>query len=174
MPDSLISRFVFLESAKLTESRLRLRFIPERFDADHPDPIVLVETDLTVEIDKAAQKISQIEDEYIDDITVDDSSLSVYVETLDAPIQFQGPVTCKREDYAKSDYIAEIKRAAHIRDKQAEKIHQLGRTIDRALRFIDRTIDRIEKKQDLTQARSEDYADQIRLLRGARRHLADD
>lgn len=174
MPDSIVSRFVILESANLTESRLRLRFIPEKFDANHTDPVVRIEVDLAADLEMAEQKISQIKMGLVDDITVDDSSLSVYLEHIDAPIQFLGQVTRKYEDYATSDYIAEIKNGALTQDWQGNEIARLGQTIDRAVRFIDRTIDRIEKKQELTGSKNSDLEEQIQLLRGARRHLAED
>lgn len=174
MPDSLISRFVFLESSSLTDTCLRLRFIPVSFDADYVNPIVHINVDLTADLETAAQKIALIEDEYIDDITVDESSLSIYPETLDTSVQFHGPVTWKREGYAISDYIVEIELGARIQSDQRKENHRLSRTIDRALRFIDRTIDRIEKKQAMMRVRDPDLAEQIQLLRGARRHLTDD
>jgi len=174
MPESIVKSFVILESSSLSGSRLRLRFAPDVFDIDRQDPVVRIEVDLTADLETTAQKLSQIEDEYIDDITVDDSQLSIYVEILDAPIQFHGPLTWKREGYVTSDYIAAIKDCTLVQEEQHRKIVHLRRTIDRALRFIDRTIDRIEKKQEMTRSRDSDYAEQIQLLRGARRHLAED
>jgi hypothetical protein len=174
MPESIVSNFVILESSNLTENRLRLRFMPDVFDDDHTDPILRIEIDLTAEIDQAAQKVSHIEQGFIDDIEADESSLTIWIENLASPIQFQGAVTWHCEGYATSDYIKAIKAGDRIRQERDGEIVQLQRTIDRAVRFIDRTIDRIEKKQDLTHSQNSDYTEQIQLLRGARRHLADD
>lgn len=174
MPESIVSRLVILESFNLAESRLRLRFSPAFFEVDHKDPILRIEVELTAEIDKAEQKISHIKQELCADIEVDDTSVSIWIEDLDSPIQFLGSVTWKYEEYATSDYIEAINDGKLYQDRQKDEIIQLKQTIDRALRFIDRTIDRIEKRQDLTHSRSANDTKQIRLLRGVRRHLVDD
>ena len=174
MPDSIINCFVILESSSLSGSRLRLRFAPDVLDINRQDPILQIAVHLTADMDKAGQKISTLNEGLVDDIVVDDSALSISVEHLDAPIRFEGSVTWDCQGYVTSDYIAAIKDDALVQEEQNKQIVHLRRTIDRALRFIDRTIDRIEKKQELTHSRNSDYAEQIQLLRGARRHLADD
>jgi hypothetical protein len=169
-----IRQCVFLESSDLAETRLRLRFIPICFDAEPKGPVLRIEVDLSAEIEKVKQKISSIAGGVIDDIEVDSGSLLIWVEGMEQPVDFVGSTTSRNENYSVSDYINEIKSInRHMADKQIE-IVQLSQTIDQTLGFIDRTIDRIEKKQRLLSPKDKRYTKQIELLRGVRRQLADD
>jgi hypothetical protein len=169
-----ISQCVFLESSDLAETRLRLRFIPICFDAEYKSPVLQIEVDLAAELEKVKQKISSIEGCVVDDIEVDDSSLLIWVEGMEQPVDFIGSTTSRNEDYSVSDYIKEIKAInRHMADKHGE-IVQLSQTINQTLGYIDRTIDRIEKKQHLLRPKDKRYTKQIELLRGVRRQLADD
>jgi hypothetical protein len=174
MPNSIVNRFVVLDASDLGESRLRLRFLPDAFDVDHTDPVLRIEVDLTADIDSAPQKIAAIEQGLVDNIEADSSNVVIWVDHLDAPIQFEGAVTWNFEDYITSDYVSEIEALDLIVNKQNVERSQLQGTIDQALRFIDRTIDRIEKKHELTHAADSEHKAQIQLLRGVRRQLTDD
>lgn len=174
MPESLARRFMVLDSWELTEGRLRLRFVPDEFRADHEDPVLRVEVALTADEGEAERKISEVRPNLVDDIEVDESALSIWLENSDSPIRFVGPVTWSHEDYAIPDYIEAIRVLDMVRARQNDQVLQLNATINRTLGFIDRTIDRIEKKQDLIHPEDDRFTKQVQLLRTVRRQLRDD
>lgn len=174
MPESILNRFVVLESSDLAGCQLRLRFVPDLFDVQHADPVLLIEVILSVDKEEVDKKVSLIKKGLIDEIETDQSTVSIWIEYMDSPISFLGSVTWQYEDYGTPDYIGAIKTGDLIRDELNNEIVQLRQKIDRALRFIHRTTDRIQKKRDLAHSDNARYAEQIQLLKGVRRQLEDD
>ena len=174
MPETILNRFVVLETCERAGSRLRLRFVPDIMELDYTDPVMQLEIELTAGLDDADAKISQLQEGLVDGIEVNQSTLSIWVEHFDEPVILVGTITWQYEDYATSDYIEEIKRRDEERERNHRESLRLYQKIGQAVRFIDRTIDHIERRQDLTQAMDDRYAKQIQLLRGVRRHLAED
>lgn len=174
MSNSISNRVVVLESHGVSGREIWLRFVPLTFRFDDENPVLRIEVQEAIEPELFNERIGHIADDIVDDIEVADTTLSVWREQSDSPVEFQGKLTWKCEDYGINDYICALK----ANDAEFETLHSeiasLKKSIGTTLRFIDRIIDHIEKKQELTGVDDARFLDQIRLLRGVRRQFRDD
>jgi len=174
MSDLTLNRFVFLDSHGVSDRELWLRFVPDGFRLESDTPVLRIEIQEVVEPKLLDQKIEKISDVTVDVIEVVGAKVSVWPEMVDSPVEFQGTVIWKYEDYGINDFSRALKERDAEIESLGSEIRGLNKTISVALRFIDRTIDHIERKQELTGADEARFSDQIRLLRGVRRHFRDD
>jgi len=117
------------------------------------------------------KSITAIKGEMIGDIEVESTTVSVWVEGLDSPIRFEGESNWYRSGYETRDHLRAIEVDGWIKSQQQEDILKLRNTIREAVGFIERTIERIEKKQELIRGGDHEYRSQLELLRRVRRKL---
>src|SRR3546814_20135646 len=86
-------------------------------------------------------------------------------------VTFRGTVTWSYEGYTLSDYV----RIVEERDRAADsQIRHMRATLDRAVGFINRAIDRAERKEGANTSGRDRFAKEAQLLRSVRRQLIDD
>ena len=175
MPESITNRFVALDFAEASNDQVRLRFVPIDFDLNHPEPIlelVVVGPDATANSDK---RFDLIREGIVNGIEETDADrVSIWIETLDTPVVFQGHVEWKRSEYERKDLVAAILENKSFRKHQNDEIQRLKQTIHEAKHFIDRTAARIEQKLEMSSTRDKSLAKQIELLTRVRRQLEND
>ena len=174
LPKSILKRVVVLQSYELAVGRLCLRFVPDEFRPEDENPVLRIEISGLADAGEAASKIAQLEQSVVDNIEADESALNVWPDHLELPVSFLGAVAWTHEAYALPDFVEAMDAEKMIRDSLNREVDQLKQSVSRALRFIDRTVDRIEKRRELTQSKDENDLKQIQLLRGVRRQLSED
>lgn len=167
------NRHMIVLSHAFDGDRLVLRFGPERLCLDANTPVLRFEIADLAAPETAEQKIAAIQDPTSDsmDIDADDRTLSVMTEFDDEPHRFEGKVSWRQEAYALSDYIDEIRRRDRIEERSHKEKMRSDSIISDTMRFIDRTADRIEKRQAMRETEDDNDARQLQLLREVRRHL---
>lgn len=171
MPDSIFNGFVVLDSSHHEEGLIRLRFLPQFFEAGHTDPVLSIDIRAPVEAGEAPGKIAMIRQSCVTDIRVDPQTLEVWIENEGNRVIFQGRVTWSYEAYTLSDYAKAMEKQSHAADG---KIRHLRGILDRTISFVDRAIDRAERKEGASTAGSDRFAKEAQLLRSVRRQLTDD
>ena len=163
LPKSILKCFVVLQSYEMANGRLCLRFVPDEFRPEDENPVLRIEITGLANAGKATSKIAQIERSVVDDIEADESCLSVWADHLESPVSFSGAIAWTHEAYAIPDFIEAIDAEKMSQDRLNREVIELKQSVSRALRFIDRTVDRIEKRRELTQSKDENDLKQIQL-----------
>jgi len=162
---------------EINGEKLTLRFLPDIFDHDHPTPVLRVEIDHVEEPELLGKKLRAFENDVAMEVEVDETSVRAFfdISVFDPKDDFvvKGVVAWQKEPYTIADFDAALKRSKQAWQEQERKINELWRTVSDTVNYIDRTIDRIEKKQRLTHDEDGHFKQQITLLRGVRRHLRD-
>lgn len=174
MPESILEGFVVLESFEHDADRIRLRFVPNFFEVEHVRPVVCVEIQSCADVQEAPRKIAAIQRDTVVGMNADAQTLEVWQMYEDQPIAFRGCVTWTHEDYGIPDYIRAVNDGDRAADEMHKKMAQLRRTIDRVAGFVDRAIDRAERKEGAAKSGDGRYAKEAQLLRSIRRQFSDD
>lgn len=168
---SILKHMAILDDWSLSQRKLSLRFTPDYFDLDFDMPILVVEIELEKEPAGIEGQIQVIKEGSIDDIEVDESSISVWIEYLESPIRFDGSPKWSSSDYETRDFLQAIETHRLIRSQQQDELKQLRRTITEGVSFIDQLVERIEKKMQMSRQGKDEPSRQIELLRRVRRKL---
>jgi len=171
MLKSILSRFVVLDTFKVEGTQLQMRFVPDYFDIQQTNPIILIRVDLAEGVDEVGQKLARIQSGLVDDIETNESNLSISIESSESPINFSGSITWSYEEYSLSDHVEAIQLRDRFISEQQDEIRSLRLTIKGAVRFLEQTVARIERKRGLTQSKETGYTKQIELLERVRRKL---
>jgi hypothetical protein len=171
VPDSIFDGFVVLDSSHQEGGLIHLRFVPQFFEVGHTDPVLSIDIRSHVEAGEASGKIAMIRQSCITDICVDPQTLEVWLGNEGHRVIFQGSVTWSYEAYTLSDYAKAMERQGHA---AGGKIRHLRGILERAISFVDRAIDRAERKEGAGTAGSDRFAKEAQLLRSVRRQLTDD
>jgi len=171
---SILKHMAILDDWYLADGNLCLRFTPDYFDLCFDEPVLVVETELDNEPEGLERQIQIMQEGLIDDVEVDETQISVWIEHLDSPVRFAGSTTWTSSGYETRDFLKAIETHNWIRSQQQDEISDLRRTIIGSVSFIDQLVERIEKKQQLSQQGNPEYRRQIDLLRRVRRKLKSD
>ena len=174
MPESIFEGFAYLETFQHDGTLVHLRFVPDFFELRHSRPVLSIDIASCAEPDEVSRKVAAIQQGSINDICADPQTLEVWFMHEDKPVVFQGSVTWTYEDYRVSDYIRAVEDRDLVADKLQDQVRQLRGTIDRATGFIDRAIDRAERKEGAARPGDDRYAKEVQLLRSIRRQFSND
>ena len=171
---SILNRFAVLDDFEVTDDEWRLRFVPDYFDLEHADPVLVIEAKSTFNAQDLQKRINAIKGQMIDDIEVDGTTVSIWIEGSDQPLLFQGDFTWRRGNYETRDHLRAIEVDGWIKSHQQEEILKLRNIIHDSLNFIDRTADRLKRKDQLSRRDDHENRRQLDLLQRVRRTLSDD
>jgi len=163
-----------LDDWSLTGQTLRMRFVPDFFNLELEEPVLWVETANREEREGLERQMKLIGQGLVDDLEIDESGIAVSIDNLDSPVFFPGPATWSFSAYELRDCLAAIESYRRAWSQHEGEIYSLRRMVNGAARFIDQTVARIEKKQEMSQQHHEEYGRQIELLHRVRRKLQPD
>lgn len=171
---SILKHISFLESHQIDGDVLTLRILPAFFAVSQTDPVLLIDISFVDPQHRFdSRQLEKTHREIIEAIDATESKVTLSLDVAGESIVFLGSVSWRYEDYSIQDLRSEIECIdAQTRDKN-EEIRQLRRLVEGAVQFIEKSIDRSQRVQDLSNSPEHDTAKQVDLLRRVKRKLID-